>query len=443
MSEQAERAFAIASRHPTPLFVFAPARTAEALRTFRQLADRIPLGTEIFYSYKTNYLPALCEWLADAGVGAEVTSPVEWDLARRYHRPERIIVNGLGKCADGLLPRIVQDADTSPRLVNLETDTEVDLVTRRPGRSVPLQVGLRVGLPEFAEQRGADPSQRWGHRMDKFGWNADGEPVVQAAKLLAAAGPAIDLTALHIHATSQLVSATRFAATLARICGLLTRLRRVGVTISTLDLGGGIASGWVGKTRTGPLFDLAAAAGLRLPLRPQQMPDLDGIGDALNRYHERFTDLGVTTLLFEPGRYLAEPSMVAVAEVIAVRRDGHRTHAVLNIGTNVLKCWRPSEIRPVTIRTDPAGTPERVELVGPLCHRSDTFGSVLAPAPVRVGDLVCFDAVGAYTLGDDRQRLAPPGGLQRRRAPAMDGAGRNRSTAAWHRSRRGEPCPMS
>ncbi len=393
------RAFELGRRHPTPLFMFSAERLASALTRFRTYTASLQLDTKIFYSYKTNYLPSLCRQLADAQVGAEITSPIEWELASTMHEPEMIVVNGLGKCADRLLTRIAADAARAPRLVNLETDTEITVVTGRPADAVPLRVGLRIAVPGAGEF-GRDPSERWSLRSDKFGWTVDGPAVIEAAKRLRDGSTAVRLDALHLHFGSQIVTPKRYDMVLRRVAALLKRLRSIGITVTTLDLGGGIASGMVAKRRSGPLFDLANLAGISVPAPAQQIPDLDGFASVINAHTPTLAQLGVTQLIFEPGRYLAEPAVLAVAQVIAARRDGSRNHAVLNIGTNSLKCWRSNENRPVSFDQLGVGPSSTVELVGPLCHRSDTFGKVDTRSPNLVGGLVCFDAVGAYTLGD-------------------------------------------
>jgi diaminopimelate decarboxylase len=393
------RAFELGRRYPTPLFVFVPGRLEDALTRFRAFTSSLALETEIFYSYKTNYLPALCQWLADAKVGAEVTSPIEWELASSLHMAENIVVNGLGKCVDGMLQRIVNDTAHAPRLVNLETDTEVGLVSRRASNAVPLRVGLRIAVPGAGEF-GRDPSERWSRGGDKFGWDVDGPAVIQAAQQIRDGSSAVRLEALHLHFGSQLVTPKCYDLVLRRVRRLLERLHDVGITITTLDLGGGIASGMVTKRRTGPLFSLLELAGINIPPRRQKAPDLTGFARVINAHVNRLTQLGVTHLLFEPGRYLAEPSMLAIAQVIAARRDGARQHMVLNLGTNSLKCWRSNETRPILFELVGEILHDTVEMVGPLCHRSDSFGRVTTSGPILEGSLVCFDAVGAYTLGD-------------------------------------------
>lgn len=393
-----DRAFELADTHGTPLLVFSPERLEAAVDRLRAFTARLPLPTEIYYSYKTNYLPDLCARLTNCGIGAEVTSVIEYELARRFCTTPQIVVNGIGKMA-GLLQHAT--ADSWPRLVNLETDTEVDHLYTLAAEGEPLRVGLRVRLPGISGERGSDPSVRWRRGVVKFGWDSAADDVILAARAVAS-NPATVLEALHVHAGSQVVCASFYDAVLRETCALLRRLRAAGITtVTTLDLGGGLASGWVAKRRTGPLFETLHAAGLRIPAREQRAPDLDGIATVFQRRADQLRHLGVRRLILEPGRFLAEPAMTAVATVIAVRRDGPRRHAVLDLGTNALHCWRSDETRPIVFHhTDPTGAAVPWSVVGPLCHRSDSFGTVPGPADLRPGTRVCLGAVGAYSISD-------------------------------------------
>jgi diaminopimelate decarboxylase len=390
--------FELARRYGTPLLVVVEPRLQAAAKRIRAFAAGLPLPAEIFYSYKTNYLPTICERLAQAGIGAEVTSAIEWGLATRLHTPPAIVVNGIGKQAGGFLAEAI--AGAPPRLVNLETDTEVDLVSSLPARDDPIRIGLRVNVPGLSGERGNDRSEHWRRGTAKFGWSAEGDQIVRAAQQVATS-PGAALEALHVHVGSQVVSSRVYETVLRSAGALLERLRGAGVTsVTTLDLGGGLASGWVTKTRSGPLFELLNLVGIPIASRAQREPDLPGITAVFERHLVTLRSQGISDLVLEPGRFLAEPAMIAVATVTATRRDGDRRHAVLDIGTNALHCWRGNEQRPVTFdgAGDRAGV--RWELVGPLCHRSDTFGRVTAPADLAPGTLVTLDAIGAYSVGD-------------------------------------------
>lgn len=277
----------------------------------------------------------MCERLAStAELGAEVTSTLEWELASRYVPPSRIVVNGIGKSA-GLLERALNGEP--PRLINVETDTEVERLRALAGRRSPVRVGLRVAVPDVSGEHGQDPSIHWRRGVSKFGWRIDHPEVVAAARALAES-TALELEALHLHLGGQLVSARVYETALDGALGLLERFAQLGILITTLDIGGGLASGWVEKRRTGPLFELLQAAGVPAPSQPQCFADLGGIAAAFSARAPRLRHLGIERLLFEPGRILAEPAMAAVATVVAVRHDGNRRHAVLDFGTNALHC---------------------------------------------------------------------------------------------------------
>src|SRR4051794_39831250 len=80
----------------TPAYCFSSARVEQAVRRWRRFTESLPLLSETFYSVKTNYLPQLLWQLSNAGIGAEVTSLREWQLARAIHPAGAVVVNGVG-----------------------------------------------------------------------------------------------------------------------------------------------------------------------------------------------------------------------------------------------------------------------------------------------------------------------------------------------------------
>lgn len=391
-----QKMFADAREAGTPAYCFSTARVEQAVRRWRRFTESLPLPVETFYSVKTNYLPQLLWQLSSAGIGAEVTSLREWQLARDIHPARAIIVNGIGKAA-GLLQDVLS-GDEAPQLINIETDTEIDILAdSTPNWTVP--VGLRVRIPTVSGQNGSDPSEGWARGTGKFGWPTTSQGVIGAAKRLAGL-PRADIEALHLHLGGQLVAANVYDRAISALCGLLERLSDEGIRIRMLDLGGGLASGWVAKRRTGPLADLAIAAGLTVATDVQQEPDLGGIAGVIDQFAPLLRSYGIEKIVLEPGRILAEPAMLAVATVIAIRHEDDRDVAVVDIGTNALHCWRGNETRPLHYDNLADANPHRYDLYGPLCHRSDRFGTIEAPGTLKPGSLIAFDAVGAYSLGD-------------------------------------------
>lgn len=102
----------------------------------------VPL--DIGYSFKTNFTPYICKTARRLGCKAEVVSPFEYSLARRYgFTPDEIIYNGV--CKD------VWQAYTCAELggiVNCDTVTEFSKlaeIAKTKGKKIKL--GVRVSFP--------------------------------------------------------------------------------------------------------------------------------------------------------------------------------------------------------------------------------------------------------------------------------------------------------
>lgn len=389
------RAFELARAHGTPLFLFCGSRLAAAAARFQAFMASIDFPVRASYSYKTNYLPALCNALHDFGFDAEITSTLEWNLATQLVDADGITVNGLGKTRSlirevGLHP---------PRIINVETDSEIDVLEAEVRDRESLRVGIRVCFSDI-RQTGSDPSEELStmRRSSKFGWELAGDAFLKAVAR-AVHSPVLDFSALQFHLGGQIVSADLYLTALDR---LLDVIEVHSLAVGTVSLGGGLASGWVAKRRRGPLFDLMTALGAEPAAEPQREPELEELARGLRERRIRLGATGVTELAFEPGRILAEPAMMLVAQVLSRRIDGERIHVVLDAGVNMLPACRSDEERPVVFEHDVDSQRGVLgELVGPLCHRGDRLGgSVPLPADVKVGSLVCIDAVGAYTFSD-------------------------------------------
>ena len=94
-SEMMKRA---AETYGTPLYVFEEDRFADHYLELDGAYKSVYPKFQIAYSFKTNYMPAVCRRVLALGGWAEVVSDMEYHLAKRYgFPPDRIIVNGPGK----------------------------------------------------------------------------------------------------------------------------------------------------------------------------------------------------------------------------------------------------------------------------------------------------------------------------------------------------------
>jgi diaminopimelate decarboxylase len=155
-------------------------------------------------------------------------------------------------------------------------------------------------------------------------------------------------------------------------------LRSQGLSVTRLDLGGGLGVPYSGGAHTASPADYAA-------MTARVLEGLD------------------VEAAFEPGRLLAANAGVLVSRVIQITErprnaEGHgRRFLVLDAAMNDLV--RPAmydafhEVKPVVVR---AGAPVAYDIVGPVCETGDTFARGRALPPLQAGDLVVFTGAGAY-----------------------------------------------
>ena len=353
----------IAAAVGTPAYVYASAgMRVRVRRFFAAFAGQPAL---LCYALKANSNLAVIRTLAAEGAGAEVVSGGELQRALAAGvPPRRIVFSGVGKSRDEMI--LALDAEIAQ--FNVESVPELIVlgeVAAARRRRAP--VALRIN-PDVA----ADTHDKisTGRRQDKFGIAYD-----QALEVydLASRLAGIETVGLHLHIGSQILSLAPFEAAYRRGIGLVDALRRAGLDIRRLDLGGGL--------------------GVRYQAEPEL--DLEGYA-ALIRTLTAGLEL---ELVFEPGRWLVAESGVLLAKVLYVKPGAERPCIVLDAGMNNL--LRPAlydayhAVLPVALPPTGAAL-QPADLAGPICESADVFARRRDLPPLSAEDLVVLTGVGAY-----------------------------------------------
>ncbi|HEX7763314.1 MAG TPA: diaminopimelate decarboxylase, partial [Cellvibrio sp.] len=155
-----------------------------------------------------------------------------------------------------------------------------------------------------------------------------------------------------------------------RLLLLVDELAASGITISHLDLGGGLGVTYRNETPP-PVADYMAAIKTKL-------------GDRK------------LALMFEPGRSISANSGVLLTKVMFLKPTEHKNFAVIdaamndNIRPSLYQAWQ--DIRPVKPH---AGDVKKWDLVGPICETGDFLGKDRDLA-IEAGDLLAVMSAGAY-----------------------------------------------
>jgi diaminopimelate decarboxylase len=339
----------------------------EFLGAFRAIYPR----SRIAYSYKTNYIPQLCREVDRLGGYAEVVSAMEYDLALRVGvDPTRIVFNGPYKREDDL-----ERALLAGSIVNLDADYEVALVEgiarRQP--QARLTVGLRCN---FALED---------TRSSRFGFDVEDDGLDAVLGRLRAIDNCL-VAGLHCHFSTGQRSIRSYAERTRRLLALATRCFPNHAP-RFVSVGGGYFS------KMGP------------ELRRQFACEVPSYGEyaaaVATEVAAAFPGAEGPELILEPGAAITSDVMRFVAKVVARKRVRGREIALVAGSIHNIKPTLHDKQLPMRVvgapgeRTEAAAHP--VDLVGYTCMEHDCLYRD-CQEPVRPGDFVVFEGVGAYTV---------------------------------------------
>lgn len=358
----------VAEQAGTPTYVYSAATLRRHYGLMRDACDahKGALGDALIaFAVKANSNLSVLKVLGDMGCGADTVSEGEIRRALKAGIPaSRIIFSGVGKTDSELAFAIREGV----RQINVESSTELQrLIAVAASLGAKPDVAIRVN-PKIGA--GGHAKITTGGAGDKFG-----VPVEEAMDLYAVASASdhVNPVGLACHIGSQITDLTPLESAFKVLRGMTETLRAQGMTVTRLDLGGGLGVPYYGETDTPPPSEYIAMASRVL----------EGLG---------------IEAAFEPGRLMAANAGVLLSRVVHVneRTDGRR-FLVLDAAMNDL--MRPAlydayhDVKPVRPE---GGESMPHDIVGPVCETGDTFARDRELPPLKAGDLVVFMSAGAY-----------------------------------------------
>lgn len=356
----------------TPLFVFSEHRMQQKYReAYRAFSLRYP-KVQFAWSYKTNYLDAVCTIFHREGSYAEVVSAMEYQMARRLGIPgDRIIFNGPYKPRE-VLKRAFQDG-AKVHVDHYEELYTAESIAKELGQKLPIAIRVNMDTGIYPQ---------W----DRFGFNLDSGEAMDAVRRIYAAGK-LELVGLHAHIGTFVLEPEAYGHAARKMSAFVKDItKETGASIEYLDLGGGFAS--------------------RSTLHEQYAPGIDG-SPPLDDYAEALTGPllaagfrqdNLPTLILETGRALVDEAGFLLCRVVGNKRlaDGTRS-IIVDAGVNILftSFWYRHEVLPAI---DRGGMLEETVVYGPLCMNIDVVRPSILLPPLEAGDTLVVRPVGAYNV---------------------------------------------
>ena len=358
--------------HGSPVYVISEKTIRETYRmAYEAFASRYP-KVNFAWSYKTNYLDAVCRVFHDEGSWAEVVSGFEYEKALKNGiKGSQIIFNGPDKSADDLARAVKNNS-----LIHIDHFDELYSLLALAGETgTKAKVAIRVNM-----DTGIYPM--W----DRFGFNYENGDAWDALNRIMMSGK-LELVGLHTHIGTYMLSANAYGVAASKLADLALRVdRKYDHAVKYIDMGGGFASRNTLK-------------GAYLPGK-DTVPSFDDYADAITGaiLNSEISPSKLPSLILETGRALIDDAGYILGTVLANKRlsDGRRS-TVVDVGVNLLftSFWYDHEFYPAAPVSDHL---EETSIYGPLCMNIDILREAIAFPLLKKGDNFVIKRIGAYNM---------------------------------------------
>lgn len=351
----------IAAALGTPTYIYSHATMARHYRIFDEAFRDIP--HLICYSMKCNSNIAILKVFKDLGGGIDIVSRGELFRALKAGcDPKKIVFSGVGKTKD----EIGEALENGILMFNVESEQELHAINEVAiTHACRAPVALRVN-PNINPK--THPYITTGMKKSKFGIQIE-----DALRIYKSAGKmrGVEILGVDCHIGSQLTQVRPFVDALKKVVTLISELRKAGIAIRYLDLGGGLGIRYNDELPPSPA-EYAKA----------MKKELKGL------------DL---TLIFEPGRVMMGNAGILVTEVLYRKDRDNKKFLIVDAAMNDL--IRPSfydsyhDMIPVVKKRR---THAKVDVVGPVCESGDFLALNRKLPLLAPGELLAVMSAGAY-----------------------------------------------
>ena len=351
----------IADSYGTPTYCYSEQIIRDRISLLRSHVSGTPV--HLSYAAKANVALPILRLMLDEGLGVDVVSPAELELAIRVgFAPDQILYSA-----------------------NNMTDQEMNLAA---SKGVVMNVGELSRLKRFGQDFPCsrvcvrlNPQIGAGHHKHVITAGRDskfGIPVEQTDEIKRIVSEYdLQLIGLHQHIGSGILDTDVVWAAIAVMLDVAIQFD----SLQFINLGGGLG----------------------VPYGPNEHAlDLslwrEKIVRPLEEYRGRHpsTDL---TFVFEPGRFLVAEAGVLLVRVNTIKETEHHLFAGVDSGMGHLS--RPAiygAYHAVYNLSHPDGELNTYDIVGNICESADFFARERAIQEIRVGDLLAILDVGAYGM---------------------------------------------
>ena len=363
----------LARDHGTPLYVYDEATVRQRSSEYVAAMGR---GGQVLYSAKAFASPYFLRVVAEEGLGLDVVSAGELDLALRSEFPrDRIHFLGNNKSRED-----VEAAYRAGATIVIDGSHEFELLNAvvPEGKRTPVMLRISPGVkPDTLDHIST------GQLDSKFGFSIESGAARKAVEE-ALRHPRLDVIGLHSHIGSQILALGAYEKAMEIMLDLLVQLRDdLKFEPRKLGAGGGLGIAYTHNDD---------------PPTPRVF--VETVRHALESGCAS-RGLTVPELVVEPGRSIAGPAGVALYTVGSIKDiPGVRRYVAVDggMGDNIRPKLYGARYEAVLASAPDRAPAGKVTIAGKYCESTDILITDIEMPELKSGDILCVPAAGAYCL---------------------------------------------
>lgn len=352
----------IEKKFDTPAYVYSKKSILDSYRSFEEAFKTS--NHLICFAVKANPNLAILNLLANHGAGFDIVSGGELQrVIAAKGDPKKVVFSGIGKSSKEIELAIHHQI----LAFNIESEPElyrIQAIAQKMGKIANISVRVNPNVDAKTH-----PYISTGLKDNKFG--VDEQKAIELYKI-ANNMDSIAIRGIDCHIGSQITELSPFIDSIAKLVGIIDKLKVLGIHIAHLDIGGGIGINY--ENEKPPNFKAYAEA--ILPLLEKQN----------------------LKIIFEPGRAILGKAGVLLTKVEYVKKGSTKNFAIIDAAMNDL--MRPSLYNAYhdIINTSQSSEPStQFDVVGPVCETGDFIGKDRMLS-LEEGNVLAVVDVGAYGM---------------------------------------------
>ncbi len=358
----------ILSKFKTPLFIFDPNVVRKQYAKIKEAFTKRYPKTKIFYSYKTNYLLGVCSFMNKLGIGAEIVSGFELDLARKLNvNGKNIIFNGPCKKEEELKEAILIGTK-----INVDSIEELQLINSI-GKEINQVIPVAIRVYSSNEEA-------W----SRFGFSIESGEAREICEKIKEEFDYITLRGVHSHFSTNITNLKNYSETIHSIISFSKVVsKEEKFNLEYIDLGGGFPT---------------EACFSEIGITDWSIPTIEEFAEIITKELNNAFLEQKPELFLEPGRYLVDDSFILLTKICSKRIIKGIHSFIVDGGTNNSSTFSYTNHK-VDFFTKEKNIGKKIytDIYGPLCMQSDILRLGVFLPNLRPGDVLIFKGIGAYS----------------------------------------------